>query len=119
MPKMLRALWDGIRLRCPRCREGEMFRTWFETHPKCPRCRVQFQPYEGDFLGTMAVTYGLTVFLGLALFGLAFKLTDWTMYQHLIAYSTFCVVWYFAFYRQMKGLWVALLYLMTGLRKEL
>lgn len=114
---MIQPLWDGVCLRCPNCRKGEMFRTWFETHPRCPGCSVPFQPYEGDFLGTMAVTYGITVGLALLLFAALYKFTDLTLYQHLLVYSAFCLVWYFALYRQMKGIWVGILYVMTGLKK--
>lgn len=116
LPPWIQALWDGVRLRCPACRRGGIFRSWFETWPRCRGCGVAFQPHEGDFLGTMAVTYGITVGLALALLAWTWARTDWTLGQHLGAYSAFCVVWYLGFYRNMKGLWIGLLYLMTGPR---
>jgi uncharacterized protein (DUF983 family) len=54
---LLRAL---VRQRCPRCREGRMFRGTFAMNDPCPVCGLIFQREEGYFLGAMYVSYVLS-----------------------------------------------------------
>jgi uncharacterized protein (DUF983 family) len=51
--------------RCPRCRQGKMFRGPFTMNDPCPVCGLIFQREEGYFLAAMYVSYLLcVVFLG-------------------------------------------------------
>src|SRR6476660_7816409 len=64
-----RRLWDGfwaiLRQRCPRCRQGRMFRGRLTMNDPCPVCGLVFQREEGYFLGAMYVSYVLsTAILG-------------------------------------------------------
>lgn len=59
----LSALVGMIRLRCPRCRQGRMFRGPVTMNESCPVCGLIFQREEGYFLGAMYVSYGLSVVL--------------------------------------------------------
>ncbi len=49
-----------IRQRCPRCREGKMFRGVITMNDPCPVCGLLFQREEGYFLGAMYVSYFLS-----------------------------------------------------------
>jgi hypothetical protein len=51
--------WAILRQRCPRCREGRMFRGMFEMNDPCPVCGQLFQREEGYFLGAMYFSYAL------------------------------------------------------------
>jgi uncharacterized protein (DUF983 family) len=53
-------LWALLRQRCPRCRQGRMFRGYTMNDP-CPVCGLLFQREEGYFLGAMYVSYGLSL----------------------------------------------------------
>jgi hypothetical protein len=55
-------LWALVRQRCPRCRQGRMFRGFTMNDP-CPVCGLIFQREEGYFLGAMYVSYVLSVAL--------------------------------------------------------
>src|ERR1700677_3231441 len=65
-------LWAMLRMRCPRCRRGRMFRGWLQMNDPCPECGLLFQREEGYFLGAMYVSYGL----GCAIVGPAFFIVE-------------------------------------------
>jgi uncharacterized protein (DUF983 family) len=54
-----KSLWGILRLRCPRCRRGKVFRGVFAMNDPCPTCGLLFQREEGYFLGAMYVSYAL------------------------------------------------------------
>jgi uncharacterized protein (DUF983 family) len=52
--------------RCPRCREGSIYRCplrqgWLEMHERCPVCHLKFEREPGYFLGAMYVSYALAI----------------------------------------------------------
>jgi uncharacterized protein (DUF983 family) len=53
-------LWAALRLRCPRCRTGRLFRGPLTMNDPCPVCGLLFQREEGYFLGSMYVSYVLS-----------------------------------------------------------
>ncbi len=51
-------------LKCPRCREGEVFQTgsWsfvrsFDMHQRCPKCDLNYFPEPGYYYGSMFISY--------------------------------------------------------------
>lgn len=58
-----RILWRSIRLRCPVCGHGKLFRNWFGMYTHCPSCGIQFEREGGFFLGSIYFNYGLTALL--------------------------------------------------------
>ena len=72
-----------VRQRCPRCREGKLFRGWFAMNDPCPKCGLIFQREEGYFLGAMYVSYFLSsILLGIGYFVGISLLPGW--HDHLI-----------------------------------
>ncbi len=61
------ARWkDILRERCPRCREGRIFRGsplrgMLSVHERCPVCGLRFEREQGYFLGAMYVSYALSI----------------------------------------------------------
>lgn len=53
----------ALRLRCPLCGQGKLFRGWLTMHPECPNCRVKFEREPGFFLGSIYINYGLTALI--------------------------------------------------------
>jgi uncharacterized protein (DUF983 family) len=47
--------------RCPRCRQGRIFRGRLAMHPTCPVCGLRFEREPGYFTGAMYVSYVLAV----------------------------------------------------------
>lgn len=59
-------LGAALRLRCPRCREGDVFRGpilrgWLAMNERCPKCGLKFEREQGYFLGAMYVSYALAI----------------------------------------------------------
>ncbi len=51
--------------RCPRCREGTIFKSWIGVHEKCRTCGLIFNRETGYFLGAMYMEYAIAgVFIG-------------------------------------------------------
>ncbi|MFT4030899.1 MAG: DUF983 domain-containing protein [Siphonobacter sp.] len=53
--------------RCPRCREGKLFKySWLkmgkfdQMHKYCPHCGLRYEREPGFFIGAMYVSYGIT-----------------------------------------------------------
>lgn len=61
----LKAVIEG---KCPRCREGHIFKTnaynlskFYKMHEKCAKCNLRFEREPGFFIGAMYVNYAFTV----------------------------------------------------------
>jgi uncharacterized protein (DUF983 family) len=67
---VLAGLWAVVRMRCPRCRRGRMFKGLLQMNDPCPVCGLIFEREEGYFLGAMYVSY----VLGCAVVGAAYFL---------------------------------------------
>ncbi|MHB2017460.1 MAG: DUF983 domain-containing protein [Candidatus Xenobia bacterium] len=112
----IQALWDGLRGRCPNCHQGRICKTLIEPYENCPGCGVTFQPYEGDFLGALAIGYTITATAALVGFLVLSHFVQLSAVVNIALWGAFALVFYIVLYPNLKGIWVALLYLMTGLR---
>lgn len=64
--------------RCPRCREGRIFKGPFAMNDPCPVCGLFFQRDEGYFLGAMYFSYLLGVLILVPIFfTLSYLLPEW------------------------------------------
>jgi uncharacterized protein (DUF983 family) len=71
-----------LRQRCPRCREGPIFRVPVWRGPltiweRCPVCGLKYEREPGYFLGAMYFSYILSIPPGLILVLLIWRLTRW------------------------------------------
>jgi uncharacterized protein (DUF983 family) len=72
--------WAIVRQRCPRCREGRVFRGLVDMNPACPVCGLPFEREQGYFLGAMYISYALSiVLLGLVTWLLYLLLPEWDL----------------------------------------
>lgn len=115
--KWFQAMGDGLRLRCPKCRQGNMRRTIFDLRSHCPNCGVNFQPNAGDFLGTITIAYAVLSVLVIVGIFILYLLTDLSITAHVIIWTSFSVLFMLLFFRNLKGLWIGILYAMTELKK--
>src|SRR2546425_6798359 len=54
-------LFRSLRLRCPRCLEGRVFRRFVTMHDSCPACGHVFEREPGYFVGAMYISYALAI----------------------------------------------------------
>jgi uncharacterized protein (DUF983 family) len=101
-------VWETIRsLRCPVCRRGKIFRSWFQMAPACPVCGFVYEREQGYFIGAMYINYGLTV---LAI------MVGWVILELIVKVSSYLLVGLLGiiaigipiiFYPYSKALWMA------------
>ncbi len=96
----------ALRLRCPRCGQGRLFRGWFRMEPQCPNCVLKYEREPGFFLGSVYFNYGLTALLTtIAYFALYFA--DVLEPNTLLAVMlVFCVAFPLWFFRYARSLWL-------------
>ena len=70
-----RVLLRGVRKRCPRCGERDVWITWFQAKPRCPVCDLRFESEEGGFLGAMTLNFTFAALFWAAMFAITMALT--------------------------------------------
>ena len=104
-------LWEylvrALRLRCPQCGKGRLFRTPLSMFDHCVYCGLQYAREEGYLLGSIYFNYGLTaliVSVGYPLLVFGFDLPS-----QIVLWSTmaFCIIFPLWFFRYARSLWIA------------
>ena len=54
-----------LRLRCPRCLQGKVFRSLWRMHDTCPQCELKYAREDGYFFGAMYFSYALGILFAL------------------------------------------------------
>jgi uncharacterized protein (DUF983 family) len=75
---LLRTLFNGLRRRCPRCGEGELFRRGIQINERCSACRLLLQRNYGDTWMFMMITDRIPMLFGIAALYFGFVATSWT-----------------------------------------
>lgn len=103
--------WRGLKLRCPVCGEGKLFRSYFVMNRNCSVCGVAFAREHGQWVGSLDVNTLLTaiVVMGCAGFG-----PLWDVKTSLVVYVSLAVVFPIATFRFSRGLWTAIVHLTGG-----
>ena len=53
----------AVRLRCPACGEGRLYKSLLDTHKGCSKCGMLFEREQGYFVGAVYVNVMVTLFL--------------------------------------------------------
>jgi uncharacterized protein (DUF983 family) len=113
MIRFLRALFDGLILRCPRCHSGRMFARGFTMNRACPVCGLPFEQASGEITGGMGVNTVVTLAV-ITMLSLVFGMNPAVpLAPLLIGLALFAILFPIAFYRSSRGLWASFLYI-TG-----
>ena len=109
------ALYRGLRLRCPLCGRGRLFRNWFSMYEHCGHCGLKFHRGPGYFLGSIYINYGLTAALVTAGYLTMFLTDTLSPTVRVVVLGAFCVLFPLWFFRYARSLWLAMdLYFDTG-----
>jgi uncharacterized protein (DUF983 family) len=103
----------GCALRCPHCERGHVFHSRFRLHERCPWCGCRFERSAGDAIGGIYLTIALAEFTALCGFALVHLLFEPPMLYQLPFWLIYVILFTTLFYQQVRGLWLAFLYL-TG-----
>lgn len=104
-------VWRGLRLRCPVCGKGKLFRTYFAMYDHCSCCGVGFSREHGQWVGSLDINTLLTAVVLMA--GVAFG-PDWPIATSLAVWCTAAVVFPILSFRFSRGLWTAIVHLTGG-----
>jgi uncharacterized protein (DUF983 family) len=112
-PLIHEALRTAVRLRCPNCGRGGLFRRWFRMFPRCPNCRLSYFREEGYYLGAMFLNFILSALLitaiYLALLLLPFpSFTDVSTNRQVLLWIIFGVLLSLFLMRFAYSLWLSL-----------
>ncbi len=61
-PEFKTAIGRGLHLRCPRCAEGQLYKTFFRMNRECPVCGLAYYRESGYYVGAMMINNGITAF---------------------------------------------------------
>jgi uncharacterized protein (DUF983 family) len=106
-PALGTLLGRALRLRCPACGQGILFRTRFVMNDPCPHCGRRFDRAPGYLLGSIYFNYGVTSLLVvITYFSLYFGagLSGNRLLLLLGAFALLFPVWFF---RYARALWIA------------
>ncbi len=98
----------ALRLRCPHCGEGKLFRGLITMHHQCEHCGLVFERAPGFFLGSAYVNYGFTTLSLTALYmGLHYglEISNAVLAVPLLAY---CIVIPLVLFRYARAWWLAM-----------
>lgn len=101
-------LWRSLRLRCPACGGGKLFRGWFRMHAECSACGLRFEREPGYFLGSIYFNYGLTALLATAAFFALFLGARIPTDRLMWPVMGFCLVFPLWFFRYARSLWLGM-----------
>jgi uncharacterized protein (DUF983 family) len=104
-------VWRGLRLRCPVCGKGELFRTYFRMHETCSCCGVGFAREHGQWVGSLDINTFVVVF-GIMIAS-AFS-PDWPLPVMLTVWCSAAVIVPLITFRFSRGLWTAIVHLTGG-----
>lgn len=102
------AVSRALRLRCPRCGEGPLFRNWFSMFECCPHCGLKYERAPGYFLGSAYINYGFVALTLTAMYvGLHFgaEISNQMLTPPLVAY---CIIVPLILFRFARAWWLAM-----------
>jgi uncharacterized protein (DUF983 family) len=97
----------ALRLRCPWCGEGEMFRGLLATNERCRGCGLRFEREPGYFLGSIYLNYGVAVVAAFALHFLVADSFGESTVAELAVIAPVAATLGLLFFRWARALWLA------------
>lgn len=113
-----RMLSRGLRLRCPLCGQGRLFRTVFRMHRLCPVCGLRFERDLGYFVGGLELHWISTYVFGIAGWFLVSPLLPDGAWLPLGVYMLLVAGVSLLLYRPARSLWMALDNLFDPVERE-
>jgi|GEM_PF-277384 len=98
----------ALRLRCPRCGEGALFKNVVIMHERCPHCSLKYERAPGYFLGSTYINYAfMSISLLIIYFGLHYGL-DISNNVLTAPLMIYCVLMPLFLFRYARAWWLAM-----------
>jgi uncharacterized protein (DUF983 family) len=97
----------GLRLRCPLCGRGKLFRGLFRMHETCSNCGIKYEREAGFFLGSIYINYGLTALVVAVAYPILLFNKVVAERALLLSALAFVLVFPLVFFRFARSLWLA------------
>ena len=104
-------LMKGLRLKCPRCGEGQMFSGMFKMRLECGNCHFRFEREAGYFVGAMYISYGATIFIAFVGYFALDYFTSISFLPNFILWGVFSALFPIFYFRYSRSLWLSLDYI--------
>jgi uncharacterized protein (DUF983 family) len=99
---------------CPKCQEGSFFKTsnpydlhnFDKINSSCPYCRESFQREPGFYIGSMYISYALSVALTVSVFVLFVLVLDLDIYVVLGGLIPLIIILFPVFFRKARIIWL-------------
>jgi uncharacterized protein (DUF983 family) len=101
-------VFRGIRLRCPACGHGRLFRNLFQMYDSCSVCGFRLERSSGYFLGSTYINYGVTALTTTVSFVVMRFGLGWDRHVLLPGLLLFCLIFPLVFFRFARSLWLSL-----------
>ena len=101
----------GLRLRCPVCGKGKLFKSYFVMNTNCSCCGVFFSREHGQWVGSLDINTFVTAFI--LMIGAGFG-PLWSLKTSLLVWCSAAVLVPIATFRFSRGLWTAIVHLTGG-----
>ncbi len=98
----------ALRLRCPRCGVGQLFRGWFTMHRHCPQCGFLYERDPGFFLGSTYLNYGFTSLSLTALYMILHFGYGWSNEVLAIPLLAWCAIVPLIVFRYARAWWLSM-----------
>ncbi|MDB4439410.1 DUF983 domain-containing protein [Planctomicrobium sp.] len=106
-PQIETLLWRGLQLKCPRCGEGKLYRTFMKMHDECPSCHLRLMREPGYYLGATYINYGITAISMTAIFFFVRLVFNIPMQSIIWPLFGFSIVLPLLLFRHARALWLA------------
>jgi uncharacterized protein (DUF983 family) len=106
-PSYATLIGRALRLRCPACGRGKLFRSWISMNDPCPECGRKFDRAPGYLLGAIYFNYGVTALLVVVFYFSMFLTGTLTGRQLLWTLTAFAILFPLWFFRYARALWIA------------
>jgi uncharacterized protein (DUF983 family) len=114
----LKKLLLGALLRCPNCGRGHIMRGWFTVNPTCPVCSVRFERQPGEGTGAMMIVMSMMPLPAIILFMVLYSVGTIPLGALLGGLLVGMIVVSLLAYRHARGIWVAIIDLSGGLKRD-
>jgi uncharacterized protein (DUF983 family) len=98
----------GLKLKCPACGEGALYKSVFKMHERCPSCGLVYGREQGYFVGAIYINVMATEALILLVYLVSIftaSISDSVLFPLLIVMA---VALPLIFFRFSRGLWMSI-----------